>query len=85
MTTTTTTKQAINVEMPFTVILDDPMANSFVQSLYAPDPDPQLHEEEYERSFEQNEELGLNDIKTENYAAQEETEEGTAVAAESSA
>ena len=80
-----TTKQAINVEMPFTVILDDPMANSFVQSLYAPDPDPQLHEEEYERSFEQNEELGLNDIKTENYAAQEETEEGTAVAAESSA
>lgn len=58
--------------MPFTVILDDPMANSFVQSLYAPDPDPQLHEESYDRSFEQNEELGLNDIKTENYAAKEE-------------
>jgi len=48
------------------------MANSFVQSLYAPDPDPQLHEESYDRSFEQNEELGLNDIKTENYAAKEE-------------
>ncbi|GAA5905998.1 zinc finger-containing protein ZPR1 [Sporobolomyces salmoneus] len=72
----TNLKKAINVEMPFTVILDDPMANSFVQSLYAPDPDPQLHEESYERSFEQNEELGLNDIKTENYAPQEE-EEGT--------
>ena len=59
--------QAINVEMPFTVILDDPMANSFVQSLYAPDPDPQLSEESYDRSHEQNEELGLNDIQTENY------------------
>jgi zinc finger protein len=73
--------QAINVDMPFTVILDDPMANSFVQSLYAPDPDPQLHEESYERSFEQNEELGLNDIKTEDYAAKEEdavVEEGKA-------
>lgn len=43
------------------------MANSFVQSLYAPDPDPQLSEESYDRSHEQNEELGLNDIQTENY------------------
>lgn len=49
------------------IIIDDPLGNSYVQNLYAPDPDPQIIEEEYERSFEQNEEFGLNDIKTENY------------------
>lgn len=50
-------------------VLDDPAGNSFIQSLCAPDPDPQLHEEKYERSWEHNEELGLNDMKTENYEA----------------
>ena len=38
-----------------------------VQSLTAPEPDDSLVVEDYERSFEQNEELGLNDMKTENY------------------
>jgi len=52
---------------PFTVIIDDPVSNSYVQSLCAPDPDPALLEEEYERTFEQNEDLGLNDMKTEDY------------------
>jgi zinc finger protein len=50
------------------IIIDDPLGSSYVQSLYAPDPDPQILEEEYERSFEENEEFGLNDIKVENYA-----------------
>lgn len=52
--------QAVN--RPFTLILDDPMGNAFVGALTAPDPDPQLKIESYERSFEQNEDLGLNDI-----------------------
>ena len=47
--------------------LDDPAGNSYIQNLHFPDADPNLKEEEYERSFEQNEELGLNDMKTENY------------------
>lgn len=59
------------------VILDDPMGNSYIQNPYAPDAvrrhlfptaadiaqDPKMQEDTYERTFEQNEELGLNDIK----------------------
>lgn len=52
------------------LVVDDPLGNSYVQSLYAPDPDPQITEEEYERTFDQNEEFGLNDIKVENYEQQ---------------
>ena len=37
------------------------------KNLYAPDPDPEMTLERYERTFEQDEELGLNDMKTENY------------------
>lgn len=56
-----------NAERPFTIILDDPLANSYIQNLYAPDPDPNMTTEWYDRDFEQNEELGLNDIKVEGY------------------
>ncbi|XP_069750723.1 zinc finger protein ZPR1 [Narcine bancroftii] len=49
------------------LILDDPAGNSYLQNLYAPDPDPEMKIEKYERTFEHNEELGLNDMKTENY------------------
>ena len=38
-----------------------------MQDLYVPEKDPRLTQEVYERSFEQNEALGLNDMKTENY------------------
>ena len=41
------------------------------QNLYAPDPDPNLTVERYTRTWEQDEELGLNDIKTENYGEEE--------------
>ena len=54
-------------ELKFTLVLEDPLASSYVQSLTAPDPDPQLFIEDYERTEEQEEELGLNDIKTEGY------------------
>jgi len=50
-----------------TLILDDPAGNSYILSLCAPEPDPQLFEEEYERNWEQNEDLGINDMITENY------------------
>lgn len=43
------------------------MANSYLQSLYAPDPDPNMEVGSYERTWEQNEELGLNDMVTEGY------------------
>ncbi len=55
-------------EMDVHIILDDPAGNSYVQNVYAPEPDPEMTVEKYTRSFEQNDELGLNDMKTENYA-----------------
>jgi zinc finger protein len=54
-------------KFPFTLILDDPLANSYVQNLFAPDPDPAMSVELYERSREQNDELGLSDMKVEGY------------------
>lgn len=55
------------VKEPFTLILDDPAGNSYLQNVYAPDDDPELTIDHYERTFEQNDELGLNDMKTEGY------------------
>jgi zinc finger protein len=43
----------------YTIVLDDPCGNSYIEGA--------TDIVKYERSFEQNEELGLNDIKTENY------------------
>ena len=37
------------------------------KNVYAPEEDPNLKIEHYERDYEQNEVLGLNDMKTENY------------------
>lgn len=51
----------------FTFILDDPMSNCFVHNPYAPEEDKQVTVTTYTRTFEMNEELGLNDMKTENY------------------
>ncbi|KAJ3309716.1 nucleolar zinc-finger protein [Boothiomyces sp. JEL0838] len=48
---------------PVTLILYDPLANSHLQNPYAPDPDPNMTIEEFERSFEENENYGLNDMK----------------------
>ena len=71
---------------PFTLVLSDPLANSFVgpptvdavalasqaekdgnNSCYDEYVDPGMVVEEYERTHDQNETLGLNDIRTENY------------------
>lgn len=81
--------RAIKGEREFTIVLTDPLAMSYVQSL-ADDPgrpDDQMTVEEYERTEEEEEELGLADMKTEGYvdevgiakaeekAAREEAEE----------
>ncbi|XP_050294338.1 zinc finger protein ZPR1 [Anthonomus grandis grandis] len=51
-----------------TLVLDDPCGNSYIQSMRDDDqPDERLKITHYERTFEQNEELGLNDMKTEGY------------------
>jgi zinc finger protein len=52
---------------PVTLIVDDPLANSYLQNLYAPDPDPEMTIEDYERDWDTNEDLGLNDMKLDNY------------------
>lgn len=52
----------IEGKIPFTVIMDDPLAASYIQNVYAPDPDPNMKVEEVERTHEQNEDLGLLDI-----------------------
>ena len=60
---------AIKGEKEFTIVLADPMACSYVQSL-ADDPsqpDDQMTVEEYDRTEEEEEDLGLNDMKTEGY------------------
>jgi zinc finger protein len=65
---------AINGEKEFTIILADPLAASYVQSM-ADDPsqpDDQMTVEEYDRTVEEEEDLGLLDMKTENYAEDSE-------------
>ncbi|XP_042365419.1 zinc finger protein ZPR1 [Plectropomus leopardus] len=54
-------------EMDVHIILDDPAGNSYLQNVYAPEPDPEITIEKYTRTFEQNEDLGLNDMNTEGY------------------
>lgn len=59
----TNIESVISGSTPCTLILDDPLSNSYIQNLYAPDPDPRLEISVYTRSDEQNEEFGLNDMK----------------------
>lgn len=59
--------KVLATEEAVTLVLDDPAGNSYIQSLTAPDPDPRLKITHYERNYDQNEDLGLNNMKTENY------------------
>jgi zinc finger protein len=60
---------AINGEGKFTLTLEDPLASSYVQSFTAPEPDPKIQVEDYQRTEAEEEELGLSDMKTEGYEA----------------
>ncbi|KAK6931945.1 Zinc finger, ZPR1-type [Dillenia turbinata] len=58
-------EKLLNLEETWTLIIDDALANSFVAPITDDmKDDNQLSFEEYERSWEQNEELGLNDMDT---------------------
>lgn len=59
--------EAIKGERKFTVVLKDPLASSYVQNLCSPGEDPQIEMEEYERTKEEEEDLGLLDMQTEGY------------------
>ncbi|XP_015120101.1 zinc finger protein ZPR1 [Diachasma alloeum] len=59
--------QVLNGVRPLTIILDDPAGNSYIQSLSDSGCDERLNITKYERNFQQNEELGINDMKVENY------------------
>jgi zinc finger protein len=63
-------KDAIDGKFPFTLILDDPLSASYIQNLYAPDPDPNMTIEEYERTQEQDEDLGIADMRVQGTAAE---------------
>jgi zinc finger protein len=65
-------RDLITSNTPFTIIIDDSLSNSFISSPGEPEADKQLLKEEYERSWEQNEELGINDMKVENYTDENE-------------
>lgn len=69
--------EAIEGRQHFTLVLEDPLAASYVQSLTAPEADPQIDVEDYTRTTEEEEDLGLKDIKTEGY----EEDAATAAAA----
>jgi zinc finger protein len=66
--------EAIDGKRPFTVVIEDPLASSYVQSYTAPKPDPQIQVEEYERTAEEEEDLGLKDINTEDYGYEQQKE-----------
>jgi hypothetical protein len=48
----------------FTLILDDPSGNSFIENPYAPKPDPMAVITHYKRSQEQNQNIGLTSDET---------------------
>lgn len=56
-------QDAISGRIGFTIIAEDPLAASYIQNVYAPDNDPNMIIEDFERTHDQNEDLGLNDMK----------------------
>ncbi|CCF56706.1 hypothetical protein KAFR_0B04100 [Kazachstania africana CBS 2517] len=56
-------KDATDGKVKFTVIMEDPLAGSYIQNVYAPDPDPNMTIEDYDRTEEENEDLGLKDME----------------------
>lgn len=66
---------AIDGNLKFVITLQDPMANSYLQDLCAPAADPQLTIEEYTRTEEEEDDLGLKDMKTEGYEQDTEKNE----------
>lgn len=59
--------KAIDGKTKFTIHMIDPLSSSYIQNVYAPDADPNMTIEHYPRTEQENEDLGLTDMKTENY------------------
>ena len=59
--------KALAVDIPYTIVMEDPLADSYCQNFDMPGPgnDPQLRSEEYDRTEEEENDLGLADMKTE--------------------
>ncbi len=55
-------KKIKNGEKPFTLVIEDPLDNCFIYSRFYPNPDPQITCEYFERTNEQNDELGITDL-----------------------
>lgn len=68
---------AIEGKLKFAITLQDPMANSYVQDLCAPAADTQLMIEEYTRSDQEEDDLGLKDMKVEGYEEDTKKEDGS--------
>ncbi|XP_033119636.1 zinc finger protein ZPR1-like [Anneissia japonica] len=60
--------KVITGELKVNIILNDPAGNSYIQNLYAPETDPELTVRKYTRTAEQIEELGLDQLNTDNYS-----------------
>lgn len=54
-------------QKPFTMILTDPLSHSFISNPWNPDKDTRATIEFRPRTFDENEHLGMNDMKVENY------------------
>ncbi|ANZ76283.1 BA75_04036T0 [Komagataella pastoris] len=53
---------AADGKIKFTIIMEDPLASSYIQNVYAPDPDPNMTTEEFVRSKEVDQDLGITDM-----------------------
>jgi zinc finger protein len=71
-----TCTQMAKGELLGTFILNDPLGLSYLQNLYAPDPDPNMTVTEYERSYDDNEAFGLNDMNTDHYTTHTDDDRG---------
>jgi len=69
--------QAIEGKIKYTLIIQDPLGSSYVQSLTAPAKDPQIDVEEYERTKQEEEDLGLADMNTEDYESKDDDKDAT--------
>ncbi len=60
-------RSVVDGEIDFSLVIKDPLAASFIYSPTAPEPEPRLVMADYPRSFDEDEELGLNDMNTDSY------------------
>jgi len=56
--------KAIKGDVEFTILMEDPLANSYCQTFGEPGQDPNVRIEEYERTEQEEDDLGHADMKT---------------------